>query len=315
MRDQPPTRRSGLRRLQMAGAAAGVGAAVGGVVLARRADHHVICEPRYQGYRDADWAKPYAHFFTPKVDQPQPQVFEAIDAGPLPSRMVPSRAQTIRMLNSPETAEVETGYGRTSRGEVFVACLTAMPGVTPAMWDWWFGWHSDQSAKYKLWHPEAHRYVGIKRNRVDVAGLTDRQRYVGNVSYPDEVIGGALNQLAISFVEPSSFGIDVSRVGGTAICARVGTPLAPVDIGLLVHQVRPVPGGSQMRSRFYLNVPHLGGFDAAALGCAVKRGLVLPSAIVFPVEFGAELLRHSGEEMNHLAQRLPDLYAEFGSGR
>lgn len=303
------------RRLLAAGATVGAGAIIGTGSMMRRASAAVVCEERYQGYREADLALPYASYFTPTVDDPQANVPAAIAAGPLPTSRVPSRKQTFAALASPGYTDVETGYGRTANGEVFVACLTRMPGVEPRMWDWWFGWHSDKSAKYKLWHPEDHRYVGIRRDLVDAPGLTDRQRYVGNVSYPDEVIGGDLNQLAISFVEPASFGIDTSAFDGTAICARVGTPLAPVDIGLLVHQVRRVRGGTEMRSRFYLNVPHLGSFDAKAFRCAVERGLVPPSAVVFPVEFGADLLRHNGEEMNHLAARLPDLHADFGRGR
>ena len=31
-----------------------------------------------------------------------------------------------------------------------------MPGVTPQMWEWWFGWHGSDSRRYKLWHPRAH---------------------------------------------------------------------------------------------------------------------------------------------------------------
>ena len=34
-----------------------------------------------------------------------------------------------------------------------------MPRVHPEMWDWWFAWHSVESDRYRLWHPEAHLHA------------------------------------------------------------------------------------------------------------------------------------------------------------
>lgn len=190
-----------------------------------------------------------------------------------------------------------------------------MPRVAPAMWDWWFAWHSYDGARYKLWHPEAHAYAALRSDRRADPSLTDRQRYRGNTSYVDEYIGGRLDQLAISFQDPACYGIDERRFDGTVICGTVGTALLPVNVGLLVHQVRPTARGAEMRSRFYLNVPGLRGLDPAGISCAVRRGAVLPRSITFDLRFGAALLRHCGEEMNHLARFLPELHAEFGGSR
>lgn len=295
------------RRLLAAGAGAAAALAMG----PRAASAAARCEPRYLHYRPADAAQPYAKYMKARVDPPQRQVVDALAAGPVPTERVPTRRTLAAELQSPGYAPIETGYGKTASGEIWVACLTRMPRVQPEMWDWWFGWHSRESARYKLWHPEAHAYSGLKEDRSGRPGLTDRERFIGNVSYVDEIIGGHLDQLAIGFRDPGAFGVDASKVDGTIIAGTVGTVLAPVNIGLLFHEVRRVPGGSEMRSRFYLNVAGLRAFDTAAFSCAVSRGISPPQGLTFDTAFGAGLLQHCGEEMNHLAQFLPELCAEF----
>jgi hypothetical protein len=298
------------RSVLTAGAAFGAGAIVSQSTV-RAATAAATCEPRYLGYRAADEAQPYAKFMKPHTDPPQPQVPAAIAHGPVPTAQVPSRSTVAAELNDPGYAPIETGFGLTAHGEVWVACLTDMPGVAPAMWDWWFGWHSKESARYKLWHPDAHAYAALRVDRTQAPGLSDRQRYRGNTSYVDEYIGAELDQLAISFQDPARYGI-IERADETIICGTVGTALLPVNIGMLFHQVRTTDAGAEMRSRFYLNVPGVRKFDFSALSCALSRGVVLPRSITFNVRFGAALLRHCGQEMNHLAQFLPQLHAEFG---
>jgi DAPG hydrolase PhiG domain len=297
------------RRLLAAGAGVGAAVTLAGAPSAARAA--ATCERRYLHYQSADLAKPYAKYMKPHVDPPQAHVTAVAAAPPVAAGQVPPRNRLGAELANPGYAPIETGYGRASNGELWVACLTDMPRVEPAMWDWWFGWHSKESARYKLWHPDAHAYAALRDDTTDRAGLTDRQRYRGNVSYVDEYIGGSLDQLAISFVDPAKFGIDERKIDGTVIAGYVGSAYLPVNLGLVVHAVRRTPTGSEMRSRFYLNVPGLRWVDRSAIACAISRGLVLPSSAVFPVRFGAQLLRHCGEEMNHLAGFLPELHAEF----
>lgn len=301
-------------RRRLLGAGAGIGVAtLASQPLVQAADAASRCEPRYLHQRPGDESLPYAKYLKAHVDPPQPHVPAAIDAGPTPTGQVPSRHAVAAEFHDPGYSPIETGYGRTSRGEIWVACLTDMPRVSPEMWDWWFGWHSKESARYRLWHPDAHAYADLKVDTADTPGLTDRERYRNNTSYVDEYIGGRLDQLAISFKDPARYGIDESKFDGTVICGTVGSALAPVNVGLVFHQVRRTATGAEMRSRFWLNVPGTRSFDLNALACAVTRGLALPSSILFDVRFGASLLRHCGEEMNHLAQFLPELYAEFGT--
>ena len=301
------------RRLLRSGAAGATGLAVAASPLTRGASAAATatCEARYLGYRAADLAQPYAKYMKAQVDPPQAHVAPALSAGPTPASQIPPRSRVVAELQQPGYRPIETGYGKLASGEIWVACLTDMPRVDPAMWDWWFAWHSAESARYKLWHPEAHAYADLRLDRSARTGLTDREKYVNDTSYVDEAIGGHMDQLAISFQDPARYGFTPGAIDGTVICGTVGTALLPVNVGVLFHQVRRTATGSEMRSRFYLNVSGTRGLDTNAIACAVRRGAILPQQVLFDVKYGAALLRHCAEEMNHLAQFLPELHAEF----
>ena len=194
-------------------------------------------EPRYLGYREVDRAKPYARFFRPDTLAVQPRVVEALVEGMSPAELGYGLAAVADRLPRPGYEPIETGWTRLDDGVLAVSVLTCMPRVTAAMWDWWFGWHSRESARYKLWHPCAHQFAALGEDRGADRSLTDRQRYVENVSYVDEYIGGRMEHLAIRFIDPDRMGF-ADRPGHTFVCARVSLAERPIAIGWLVHQVR-----------------------------------------------------------------------------
>jgi hypothetical protein len=215
-------------------------------------------------------------------------------------------------LFEPGPHEMETGYGRSPDGSVFVSVLTDMPGVSPAMWDWWFGWHGDEPQRYKLWHPQAHLYA--KWNRPPVAtAKSDRDRYLGRTSIVDEYIGSKLSRLAIRFLPVQDLGISTADIAdrsqATAICARVGLADMPMDAGFLIHQVRATSSGSQMRSRFWIGGPHLAvrGGNKASAAILRQFGRVK----TFPEAQARDLMVHCSQEMSHLAGFLPRLWADY----
>jgi DAPG hydrolase PhiG domain len=270
------------------------------------------CSVSYAGYSASDYELPYASYFTGHTYPPQPVIPAALARGPVPSSQIPPPRDLGKDLANPGYGPLETGYGQLATGEIWVAALTEMPGVRPQMWDWWFGWHSDASAKYKLWHPDAHRFAALENDLVSVPGLTDKQRYIGNVSYVDEFIGVHEQQLAIAFVDPSEFGIDLSSFDGTCVCGHVGSSVVPLNVAILAHQVRVTKTGSEMRSRFYLNVYGTHVADSHAAGCAAQRPVQNQAFPPFDLDYGAALMQHCGAEMNHLSRFLPELYAQFG---
>lgn len=266
----------------------------------------------YLGYTPAELASsPYAAFFNP-VMQPLPDhVREALATGAVAHTLLPpiSRARDLQQAGY---AAVETGYSVCPDGAVHIAALTRMPGVTAAMWDWWFAWHGSDPQRYKLWHPNAHVHVGWKDGRGELG------HYVGRVSRVVEYVGAQLLNVEVRFVAPRTLGLDEALLKSgdeVAICARVGMTVGGVsaDSGWLLHHIRPVPGGAEMRSRFWLagrNVRLMGweGTAGRALGRVAGKLLSPPRHQV------TELLVHDAQEMNHLAAILPALYAAFGPG-
>lgn len=265
----------------------------------------------YLGMRPGDldgmW---YARYWKPQMAPLPGHIKDALGLGPQASPLLPSK-EGLPALAEPGYQEFENGFGIDADGAGCVACLTHMPGVSPAMWDWWFAWHGSDTRRYKLWHPRAHLCAGWEDGRTDRLGPGDRDCYVGRTSIVDEYVGSTQIGLAIRFVPPSTLGFDSQAFAdpdsATAICARVGLSALPVDSGYLVHYVRRVDGGAEMRSRFML-----GGRYVAARGdvklpteTSTKES---EAALTWPTY---NLLSHCAQEMNHLAKFLPDIHAEF----
>lgn len=206
---------------------------------------------------------------------------------------------------------VADGVWRHPDGTMTVACTTPMPGVKAAMWDWWFGWHSLSSVRYRLWHPSAHMRSQLAEDRRHLP--IGRPRYVGNVSAVDEYIGTQMTRLAIGFVAPEAFWLDPAQVDamGTAICATVALRAERMRHGQLVHLVEDTADGCVMHSRFHLGVfrsevPLVGPLLSALVDRPAMRRKLVSDVI------GLALLRHCFEEMHHLAGILPDLHRAFG---
>lgn len=264
--------------------------------------------PIHLGYDAVELAtSPYARFFRPEMAALPAHVREAVAVGLQTVDLLPP-LQSAPDLQAPGYWPVETGVTISPDGALRIFVLTTMPGVTPAMWDWWFAWHGSEAQRYKLWHPRAHLHVAWADGRADLA------HYVGRTSNVVEYVGNQRLNLAIRFVPPASVGLDEARLrrdGEVAICARGSLAGTPLETGWLIHHVRPVPGGAEMRSRFWL-----AGANVRPRGMPGPLGAVLGrvAARLAPLtpNMATELLVHCAQEMNHLAALLPELYAEFG---
>jgi hypothetical protein len=245
----------------------------------------------YLGYRGDDADTPFGRFFNPEMAVLPRHVVQALEHGPQAGPVLPDFDEPLAGDGYQQT---ENGYGTLSDGGYTVAVRTDMPGVTPQMWDWWFGWHGCDARRYKLWHPRAHVSAQWRDGRDDLA-------YVGRTSLVEEYLGSALSSVAIQFVDPATQGH-----AGLAIAARLGSPDIPVDIGWLVHQVRPTPDGAEMRSRFWMGGQHVSFRAGKSLADHAFRVLAARQ-----LPHPRDLLVHCAQEMNHLAGFLPELYAQF----
>ncbi|MEG9434727.1 hypothetical protein JAO29_00815 [Edaphobacter sp. HDX4] len=280
-------------------------------------------EPRYLGYREEDYKKPYAHYFSERALPVQEHFKDALVAGPAAGAYGVRLSTLADELSRPGYLPMETGYTLNDDGHVVIAVLTDMPGVTGEMWDWWMWWHAVEPARYKLWHPEAHLYAAYTEDRSQISGLSDRQRGRGNCCIIDEYIGAEKSQLRASFFDPEKLGFAPSKPGSTIIAARGGASTMPLAAAWIVHQVRETRAGCEMRSRFVANdvrvlplpsgsVTSTAGKFMTLSGINSLAGLVMnrskPSKLY---EAGPAMLYHCAQEMNHLASFLPRLYEEF----
>lgn len=263
---------------------------------------------RLLGYSAEELAhSPYARFYDPVIGPIQPQVAEALLIGPQAEELFPS-ASAAGTLIEPDYWPIETGFTRPSDGSIRVFCLTQMPDVTPQMWDWWFGWHGCEAQRYKMWHPKAHIDARWADGR-------DDESYIGRTSLITEYLGPAVIKGAIRFVRPAVMGFDEARLaaqGEVAICARVGVPGTALRAGWLLHQLRRVEGGSEMRSRMWMGGANTAiGDDPGMLARGLARAVRPVAGQLLPVP--ADLLVHNAQEMAHLAGFLPQLFDAFGA--
>ena len=247
----------------------------------------------YLGYRGSDYDTPFADFFNPEMAPLPKHVVDALDHGPQAEPTLPPYDDLPALLDA-GYQQTEHGYGVLRDGGLQVSVRTDMPGVNPQMFQWWFGWHGSDSRRYKLWHPRAH----VSAQWSDGGGDGS---YVGRTSLVGEYLGSSFSRPAIQFVEPATLGLT-----GVAICARLGSSDIPVDVGWLVHHVRPTADGAEMRSRFWMGGRHVTLRAPTSLADRILRPVAarqLPDP--------RDLMVHCAQEMNHLADFLPALYRRF----
>lgn len=280
-------------------------------------------EARYLGYQAVDEAKPYAEFFQAQTQPIQAQAREALIAGPVAAQYGPRLGELVDVMSRPGYLPMESGYTINADGHIVVAVLTKMPGVTGEMWDWWFGWHGCETARYKLWHPQAHAFSAMAEDRSHDRTLTDRQRYINNCSYVDEYLGESLTPLTVRFIDPQKVGFAPAKPGETTIVARGGFSSSPLSFAWLVHQLRATEDGCEMRSRFVVNDLAILPVPAKAVPAGKAQLLtrpairnvanrILPYVTAQKLDvFAPRMLHHCAQEMNHLSTFLPALYERF----
>jgi hypothetical protein len=267
----------------------------------------------YLGMREGDLVgKPYAQYWNPDMQPLQEQVGHAVLHGPEASELG-FGIERADLLVEPGYLPLENGTTRLASGEIFVAVLTKMPGVTGAMFEWWMGWHTMEHQRYKLWHPRAHLANGTQEMKGDDPGLSDREKYM-TTHYVTEYVGNTKQEITISFSDPGEYFSDPSAFaekGITAtVCGAVALQRAPVTIGRLIHQIREVDGGSEMRSRFWLAKPEIKGIGRKSLlGRLASSDFVVRRLL--DQDLGRDMVVHCGMEMNHLASFLPALYSDY----
>lgn len=188
----------------------------------------------YLGYREADFKKPYAKYYNPVVAPISDSLVNGLTGSPWPSAFTYSAWEAHDYFTRPGYLELENGYSISENGTLMIAVRSEIPQVTGEHYDWWFGWHSVETARYKLWNPIAHQYSYRTPQSEDWANQTLAERYIGTTSYIDEFVGQDAAKLSIEFVQPESLGFNTTAwpeqgietivIGKVMIGSKFGSP-------------------------------------------------------------------------------------------
>jgi hypothetical protein len=218
------------------------------------------------------------------------------------------RADLDRLLD-PTPLAAETGWCTLPDGVVYVAVRTPMPGVTGEMVDWWFDWHADDPARYRMWHP------GHVSNSVERPAVAGAKRHWNTVHHPVEDVGTGKAHARIAFHRPTQLGFSTDALDDPRVATIVGGTVGDDRRRLwhthMVHVWLNEPGGTVLRSRFWLGAAirpfarPLAPVSTLLNTRAVRRA-ALPSGL------GPALAGHCAEEYASLASLLPELYKNHG---
>jgi hypothetical protein len=255
----------------------------------------------------AEKAKPYARYFYQPMAPAPKATMDALAKGPIDAALalpIDRRGDILKPGNLP----TEIGYCVMPDGSGFVAMVTKMPGVTSEMINWWFFWHGLESLRYKIWDPDDHYGVHVLEkdleHRLDIR-LNTRERNWGTTDVVDEDIGGGSTVLYISFVSPEDYGYDMDQFRApnvlTAVSANAAHGEPGARMGTFSHVAREIPGGLELRSRFWL------GWNITD-----KRPVRVVDQVPFEMVKG--LAYHCPKEYANLAAILPRVYEENVAG-
>jgi hypothetical protein len=259
---------------------------------------------KYLGYSADDKKSPYIKFLKDDIENLVQEKSQCLITQYQLSDFL--KLEALHLLENDGYHTIENGFYEDIDDSVIVAVKTDMPGVSPIMWHWWFGWHGCEDARYKLWHPKSHLSAIWEDGRDDVC-------YIGRNSIISEYIGKNKLDASIQFKSPVEFGFSLDSINDydkqVFICAKLGHPTLPIDYGYLVHQVRATSHGSEMRSRFFVGGRYVENRVGSNIPSVVLN--IIKKVKKLPTHFGRDLFIHCCEEMHHLAKVLPSLYSEF----
>jgi hypothetical protein len=258
---------------------------------------------------DADKKKSYYKYLLRPMAPGPKESFDAITDEPHDNKLA-LRVHDRNRLFDPGDLPDPIGWWLLEDGTAIVANRIFFPGSTGEMFDWWFAWHPLDRLRYGIWDPEDHFdvYLQDKAKALDMS-KSMRERHWGSVHYVWETIGpdSGMDMVQLNFMRPGELGYDESKIDTDAcnalICSnnhtfgRADHADLPVT---MVHFLRPVKGGSELRSYFWF------GWQIENEK-PVKR---LPAGVTIPAKLPKSLLQHSTVEYANLAAMLPEIYAK-----
>lgn len=269
-------------------------------------------------------SSPFVKFYERPLADVSDEQLAALNGDPCnPQLALPIEKRSDMFL--PGVQSVEIGFCKMPDGTGFVANRTFFPDATPEMFDWWMNFHAVEGIRLKMWVPNAHLdcYVNEPRLNGEGSGLSLATRNWNREHYATEGLT-SLEESGVAclrFFSPQEFGIDMHKLlvspvkshvmmsvlffGDSLIMLGEETmekllakdPDIRVPFNTLLHTFRPVVGGCELRSRFWIGK----GMDQG-----VPYSIDLPEDAVEGMAWA--MLRHTIQEMSNLASFLPEVY-------
>ncbi|MCL6476901.1 MAG: hydrolase [Peptococcaceae bacterium] len=267
----------------------------------------------YRELTSEEKAKPYSKYFYKEPKTPDPEKLALMDKPIDPSKALP--IENRNDLLNPGNFEVEVGWCVLPDGVGYVANRTLFPGVTAGMIKWWFAWHALEDLRYKIWFPKAHYGTSVDdaaRKKILDPDTPIDQKIQGVTHHVIEDIGGGAENIEINFLSPEDFGFDMSRykapnvavaITANGVTQKINPPPGvpnPKAPATMCHFFREIPGGLEMRTRFWMGM-HI--IDK-------KPVKLLPDGFMIPEFVPRGLAVHNVWEYTNLASILPQLYEE-----
>lgn len=239
---------------------------------------------------------PYAKYLNaPMAKIDETNAARMVEIDPNDATTVYDRSDILK----PGYLKTEMGYTIMPDGTGFMANTLKMPGVTTEMLHWWFAWHGLNPVRYMIWDPGDHYDVKVIKGTDQLKDdkLTYAQRLYGVVHRVTEDIGFGAQPLDIYFTDPAKLGYDkqLLKDSKTEIVAAANGDT------LMLHSARPIDGGVELRSRFWI------GWNIDLKTMQPRN--TLKDGEKIDIEFPHKLGLHSIKEMTQLAAILPDVFA------
>ena len=261
---------------------------------------------------ETEKARPFARYYREPVP-PDPEHLAKMDTPCDPAKAL--YPEQMNDLLNPGHLDVEIGWCNLPNGAGFIANCYQYKRVTAEMIDWWFCWHTLEDLRYRLWFPPQHAGIMISpetRKRMLDPNIPFSEKNWGATHHVTENCDNGMENIDITFLSPKDFGFDMSRwkepyvstfAGGYGwACAVNKTDESITAPALMCHIFRPIPGGLEHRTRFWLGYRFSGG----------KPELSLPPGVKVPVAAVQGLARHDVKEFKNFGAFLPEIYKEFG---
>ncbi len=205
------------------------------------------------------------------------------------------------ILLSDDSIQREVGYTHMPDGNWLVAMICPMPGINAEMLRWWFWWHPQESVRYQVWYPNAHKDISFRKK--DRTYFEERQMppFKDNIQYPKETIGNITMPLSIAFTSPEEFGFSKEIMESNnipiIICGHVGVAKGMIMHTEMAHIFKKTDEGGILISRFWI-------------GNLYKTKIFKNK--IFNENMAIGMAEHCCVEYRNLAEILPILYDKYG---